>query len=274
MKVCAFGNSFMITIMEAIRASSLNGSVTFAGAWAGSFSISVADDVVKLGPGFHVSFAEHKGPDILLSDYDAFLIVGLRFNFQQAAKIYTRHRLWQHATRDHYIISEKALHSSIKDQLSLTLAVDIARSLRQHTDKPIFLIPEPNPIEEIKSIPLTTDRLKKAHEHFQGVFQDEVGIEVYSAFVRAAEAVANDLSAKFLPQPADTLTPVFSDNLYRVEFKPKFAPVPGITRPPMEGDIWHLNSVFGHRVMKQIEPLLTAASRTESSPSSRETSPQ
>ena len=256
----------MITIKEAIEGSALNGSVTFAGCYAGKFSISVAGDVVKLGPDFHLSFAEHKGPDILLSDYDAFLIVGLRLSFQHAAKIYTRHRLWQHAAEDHYIISEKALHSSIKDQLSLTLAVDLARSLRQHTDKPIFLIPEPNPIEEIKSIPLTTDRLKRAHEHFQVVFQDEVGIEVYNAFVRAAEAVANDLSAKFLPQPADTLTPVFSDNLYRVEFKPKFAPLPGITRPPMEGDIFHLNSVFGHRVLKQIEPLLTVASRTDSTP--------
>ena len=109
--------------------------------------------------------------------------------------------------------------------MSLSLAADLARSLRQHTDKPIFLIPEPNPIEEIKRIPLTNDRLKKAFESFQAVFQDEVGIEVYNAFVRAAEAVANDLSAKFLPQPADTLTPVFSDNRYRVEFKPKFAPI-------------------------------------------------
>ena len=252
----------MITIKEAIEDSSLNGSVTFAGSYAGSFSISVADDVVKLGPRFHVSLAEHKGPDVLLSDYDAFLIVGLRLNFQQAAKIYTSHRLWQHATKDHYIISESALHSAIKDELSLTLNINLARTLRQHTDKPIFLVPEPNPIEEIKSIPLTTDRLKKAHEHFQPVFQDKVGIEVYRAFVRAAEAVANDLSAKFLPQPADTLSPVFSDNLYRVESKPKFEQAPA--HVPMEGDIWHLNSLFGRRVVKQIEPLLTAVSRTES----------
>src|SRR5262245_16454917 len=154
----------MITIKEAIEASSLNGSVTFAGASAGRFSISVAGDVVKLGPDFHVSFAERTGPDILLSDYDAFLIVGLRLNFQQAAQIYIHHRLWQHAAEDHYIISEKALHSAIKDQLSCTIAVDLARSLRQQTDKPIFFIPEPNPIEEIKRIPLTTDRLKKSHK--------------------------------------------------------------------------------------------------------------
>ena len=169
-------------------------------------------------------------------------------------------------SRDHHIVSETALHSAIKDQLSLTVAADLARSLRQHTDKPIFLIPQPNPIEAIKRMPLTTDRLKEAFERFQVFFQDEVGIEVYSAFVRAAEAVANDLSAKFLPQPADTLTPVFSDNLYRVEFRPKFTPLPGGPGPPEEGDIFHLNALFGHHVMKQIEPLLTVASRTESAP--------
>ena len=56
-------------------------------------------------------------------------------------------------------------------------------------------------------MPLTTDQLKELHERFQVFFQDDVGIEVYSAFVRAAEAVADDLSAKFLPQPADTMTP-------------------------------------------------------------------
>ena len=59
--------------------------------------MSVAGDVVTPRPGSLLSFAERKGPDILLSDYDAFLIVGLRLSFQHAAKIYTRHRLWQHA---------------------------------------------------------------------------------------------------------------------------------------------------------------------------------
>jgi hypothetical protein len=256
----------MIAIKDAIEDSdsSLNGSITFAGCYAGSFSLSVAGDVIKPGPRFHLSFAEHKGPDLLLSDYDAFLIVGLRFNFQHAANIYRHHRLWQHATEDHYLISEKALQSSIKDQLSLTLAVDLARSLRQHTDKPIFFIPQPNPNEAIKSMPLTTDQLKELHERWQVFFKDEVGIEVYRAFVRAAEAVADDLSAKFLPQPADTMNPVFTDNFYRVEFKPKFEPDPRGAIPPREGDILHANPLFGHRVMKQIEPLLTVASRTGS----------
>ena len=269
MKVCAFGNSYMIAIKDAIEDSdsSLNGSVTFAGCYAGSFSLSVAGDVVKPGPRFHLSFAEHKGPDILLSDYDAFLIVGLRFNFQHAAKIYAKHRLWQHATADHYIISEKALESSIKDQLSLTIAVDLARSLRQQTDKPIFFIPQPNPSEAIKSMRLTTEQLKELYERWQVLFEDEVGIEVYRSFVRAAEAVADDLFAKFLPQPADTMTPVFTDNSYRVEFKPKFEPNPdGAAVPPREGDILHANPLFGHRVMKQIESLLTVASRAESTP--------
>jgi hypothetical protein len=258
----------MIAIKDAIEdsESSLNGSVTFAGCYAGSFSLSVAGDVVKPGPRFHLSFAEHTGPDLRLSDYDAFLIVGLRLNFQHAARIYAKHRLWQHATEDHYMISEKALQSAIKDQLSLTIAVDLARSLRQHTDKPIFFIPQPNPSEAIKSMPLTRDQLKEIHEQWQVFFQDEVGIEVYSAFVRAAEAVADDLSAKFLPQPADTMTPVFTDNRYRVEFKPKFEPTPSGVVPPREGDIFHANPLFGHRVMKQIEPLLTVASRTESTP--------
>jgi hypothetical protein len=256
----------MIAIKDAIEDSdsSLNGNVTFAGCYAGSFLLSFAGDVVKLGPRFHLSFAEHTGPDLRLSDYDAFLIVGLRFNFQHATKVYTKHRLWQHATEDHYIISEKALQSSIKDQLSRTLAVDLARSLRQHTDKPIFLIPQPNPNEALKSMPLTTDQLKELHERWQVFFQDDVGIAVYSAFVRAAEAVADDLSAKFLPQPADTMTPVFTDHCYRVALKPKFEPNPGGAVPPREGDILHANPLFGHRVMKQIEPLLTVASRTES----------
>ena len=268
MKVCAFGNSYMIAIKDAIEDSdsSLKGSVTFAGCYAGSFSLSVVGDVVKPGPRFHLNFAEHKGPDLLLSDYDAFLIVGLRFNFEHAAKIYAKHRLWQHATEDHHIISEKALQSSIKDQLSLTIAVDLARSLRQHTDKPIFLIPQPNPNEALKSMPLTTDQLKELHERWQVLFQDDVGIEVYSAFVHAAEAVADDLSAKFLPQPTDTMTPVFTDHCYRVAFKPKFEPDPRGAVPPREGDILHANTVFGHRVMKQIEPLLTVASRTEATP--------
>ena len=257
----------MIAIKDAIEDSDspLNGNVTFAGCYAGSFSLSFAGDVVKLGERFHLSLAEHTGPDLRLSDYDAFLLVGLRFNFQTAAKIYTKHRLWRHATVDHNIISEKALQSSIKDQLSRTLAVDLARSLRQHTDKPIFFIPQPNPNEALKSMPLTTDQLKELHERWQVFFQDDVGIEVYRAFVRAAEAVADDLSAKFLPQPADTMTPVVTDSSDRVTLKPKFAPGPrGV--PPREGDILHADTVFGRRVVKQIEPLLTVASRTESTP--------
>jgi hypothetical protein len=256
----------MIAIKDAIEDSDsfLKGNVTFAGCYAGSFALSVDGDVVKLGPRFHLSLAEHKGPDLRLSDYDAFLIVGLRFNFQHAATVYGKHRLWQHAIGDHYVISEKALHSVIKDKLSRTLAVDLARTLRQHTDKPIFLIPQPNPNEALKSMPLTTDQLKELHERFQVFFQDDVGIAVYSAFVRAAEALANELSAKFLPQPTDTMTPVFTDNSYRVTFKPKFERNPGGAVPPREGDILHANTVFGQRVMKQIEPLLTGSSRTES----------
>lgn len=264
MKVCAFGNSYMIAIKDAVEDSALNGSVTFVGGTAGKWSVSVAGDVVEPGPDALLFFAEGKGPDILLSDYDAFLIIGLRLSLQVATKIYCRRRrLWHHAAKEHHIISEKALHSAIKDLLSHTLAVDLARSLRQHTDKPIFLIPQPNPIEEIKSLALTTDQLKETYERWQVFFQDEVGIEGYSAFVRAAEAVANDLSAKFLPQPEDTLTPVFTNNLYRVEFKPKYES-DAYRRSPRANDMFHLNSIFGHRVVKQIEPLLTVASRTES----------
>ena len=262
MKVCAFGNSYMIAIKDAIEDSALNGSVTFVGGPAGKWSVSVAGDAVKPGPNALLFFAEGKGPDILLSDYDAFLIVGLRLSFQLATKIYRRHRLWHHAAKDHHIISEKALHSAITDQLSQTLAVDLARSLRQHTDKPIFLIPQPNPIEEIKSLALTTDKLKDTYERWQVFFQDEIAIEGYSAFVRAAEAIATDLSAKFLPQPEDTMTPVFSNNLYRVELKPKYEPGDRIPRRP--NDMLHLNPLFGHCVVKQIEPLLAVASRTES----------
>jgi hypothetical protein len=258
----------MIAVKDAIEESdsALNGNVTFAGCYAGSFSLSVVDGIVRPGPRFHLSFAEHKGPDLVLNDYDAFLIIGLRFNFQHATKIYTKHRLWQHATEDHYIISDKALESSIKDQLSHTIAVDLARSLRQHIDKPIFFIPQPNPNEALKSMPLTTDQLKELYERWQVFFQDDVGIDVYRAFVRAAEAIADDLSAKFIPQPADTMNPVFTDNSYRVDFKPKFEADPRGAVAPREGDIFHANTVFGHRVMKQVEPLLTAASRPESTP--------
>jgi hypothetical protein len=251
----------MIAIKDAIEDSdsSLNGNVTFAGCYAGSFSLSVEGDVVKTGPRFHLSFAEHKGPDILLSDYDAFVIVGLRLNFQPATKIYAKHRLWQHATEDHHIISEKALEASIKDQLSPTIAVDFARSLRQQTDKPIFLVPQPNPNEAIKTMPLTSDQQRELHERWQVFFEDEIGVDVYRAFVRAAESIAEDLSAKFLPQPADTMNPVFTNNIYRVAFKPKFEANPGGPIPPRDGDILHANPLFGHRVLKQIEPLLTGS---------------
>ena len=91
MKLCAFGNSYIVAIKHAIEDSSLNGSVTFVGGvYKGEFSISVAGDVVTPRPGSLLSFAERKGPDILLSDYDAFLIVGLKLSFQHAAKTYTK----------------------------------------------------------------------------------------------------------------------------------------------------------------------------------------
>ena len=242
MKLCFIGNSHMVAVREAAseRNSSLDEHITYV--FAPGFDLNAL--MVKDGnvvPGAlraRVKFAAGvNSASVRLDDYDAFVIVGLRFYVGACTTIYRDFRLWEHAAPKSALLSDAAFRHAVAGALGDTEALTIARRIREHTHKPILIVPQPSPLETIMVRDLSTPRARRGNALWGPLFDPACAERLYSVYVSAAASACRDCDVTFLPQPAETLSGAFTKR----EFQ----------RDKID-DIRHMNSAYGDHIIAQL----------------------
>ncbi len=85
---------------------------------------------------------------IVPSDYDAALLVGLQTGIKRLWGVYASHRLTKHAKSKHVIISNDCFDTTIDAMLGQSIAAKVLDMLAELGMRKIYLVPDPNTPEQ------------------------------------------------------------------------------------------------------------------------------
>lgn len=189
--------------------------------------------------------------ELVVADYDALCVVGLRFGVRAVTDLYARWRADSHHGQEgrFHLISDACFQDAVCDRLNASLAMVLVRKLRSITDRPILLGAQPAPSEVV----LTLDKCP------QGLLQATAANDVLAlrtAYDEACRRLATD-NVIVLDQPSSTLaSPVLSYDEYRRDSE---------TTP----DWMHMNIAFGEIALRELLSHLQASFEREGGPQER-----
>jgi hypothetical protein len=182
-----------------------------------------------------------------IADYDYFALFGLDLSPAIAVKFSENFRIWRANARvsDKRLLSRPAFIESVAGQLRRTLAIVVATKLRAATERPIFVVPQPCPVEGVLA-PLRGglfDLGKTSGKSIRWEAAAAMGTELYRLFVRAAQTTVSSLGISFLEQPAETRTlGILTKETYRY------------FDPAKKVDYAHMNAEYGAAVLRHLVP--------------------
>ncbi|TCI00525.1 hypothetical protein EJV46_07810 [Roseococcus sp. SYP-B2431] len=175
--------------------------------------------------------------EVDLDGYDRFVVIGLELSLGVCASIFSKYRCYRHYISDQdfdanvtQLVSDSVFQMALKGLISSTGSIRIVDRLRTATSKPIYIVPQPNPLENFKTIKPETDRQRRAFSKWHPMFPASITNELYQEFCWAATSIAKSHGSVFTEQPAATLNDSFTKSKYG--------------RNKL-GDIRHMNAEFG-----------------------------
>jgi hypothetical protein len=190
-------------------------------------------------PEVEESFAWTSGGlrEVVVAEYDAFLLVGLGFSFTSLARLYRDYRTpaQSQALRKRHAISGAAFDVAADGLVRGSLGMTLARVIRGITNRPILIAADPLPGE-------AAARGKEA-ELWQHLAAHPDGAALFAQFNAQAEREAKAAGITFLPQPAETRAalPYTRDALRRGAVRMRAT---GDT-PFEEEDVGHMGPDYG-----------------------------
>lgn len=256
MRACFIGNSYLVALKNGLdlEPSPLTGNVSFIFAPGSELQLTVdSESIVPTAQRAMISYASGVvSGEIKLADYDLFVVIGLGFGTGHCARMYRHWCLAKHMAGQRPI-SRAALAASITGMLKQTRAAAIVTQLRHHTARPIYLVPQPNPVGSLREAKPASVRATQTAEFWKPLFDDAVALELYEIYQGAANRAAHGLGALLLEQPADTRDPFFTREEYRLLSRDgKSFQQSGDKRVDIE-DYGHMNAAFGRRIIAEIE---------------------
>jgi hypothetical protein len=140
---------------------------------------------------------------VRLDDYDVHVMVGLGLAPYDVARIYERHRLLRHATKDLAVLSPDCLRSAARCIVEATLAVRMARAVKAQTAGPVFIMAQPALSERVLTAS-STPELKRRPDLGLILGDAELGTFLHGVFVEAVEAALEGTGVRFIDQPEET----------------------------------------------------------------------
>ncbi|MDR4306253.1 hypothetical protein IHQ68_06435 [Chelatococcus sambhunathii] len=248
------GNSYAIALKDGLEDSDLpcREDFSFLCAPGSELAITVADGRIVPTSERAMTFMARglSDGDMPLDDYDIFVLAGLGVGGSQCSRVYRSWRLAAHADERHSPISRAVLRAALGGLLRQTISYRIAAQIRAHTDKPIVIVPQPNPIARIKTVEPTTDRLRENFDRWGLFFDEAVAEELYSAFLDAARGAFGEIPAAFMEQPPSTRSGFFTRDEYQMKLRTTYdrsLQVPNTTE-----DVTHMNADFGRPTMETL----------------------
>ncbi len=155
-KIAVFGNSHLNAIKrgwDSIKSDYDGIELIFFGAPAGKIgTLTLCDGVLSTqdeSTKRYISQSSGGITEIVLNEYQGFILVGLEFDFLTIVDVYARHRLYKDLTPKHQLISKAAFDETILGKFRESIAMRIAKFLKSSSSEKILLMPAPFPSQEI-----------------------------------------------------------------------------------------------------------------------------
>lgn len=265
MTYCVIGNSHVGMLRAAARNGAGDGPslVYFAKAGSGLEKATIRGSVIAaLDPGLAAAQSKLGMPGTIdVATCGAVIFVGGAVSVFNAAQMLQTHRVWgwpvpagcaapasdRGSRDDRQLISEAAFVDGLADRARRGYSHRFARALRQASDVPMFLVPQPFPSEAA---------LDSAPPHgpgFRRLRDSGEGAALVSPLASALDqAFAEIEGIRVLHQPGDTVAYGF---LTARAFSRDAVRVNGDT-PQHGGDILHVGPAFGARVLDRVKAAL------------------
>lgn len=255
-RLCAIGNSHLAALRGAWDLG--NQPPGLQATWFGAMRDGIArlrlvDGALRANtPDLADSLAWTSGGrrEIVLGDYDAFLLVGLGLSFTSLARLYGANRTpaQSQELRVRRLVSSAVFDAATTGLVRDSLSLSLARIIRRVTPAPILVLADPLPGEIAahgKEASLWTHLAANAD-----------GADLMRRFHNTAEKEASSAGAIFLPQPdATRAAPPFShDRLRRGAVRMRAT---GDT-PFEDEDPGHMGPEYGTHVLAAAAQLLAA----------------
>ncbi len=201
--------------------------------------------------------------DVDLDRHDAFVVVGLGLSPRICAEIYRYARPFRHSTSDFELVSEACFRSILGRAISSTTAFSICKMLREHSKKPIYIVPQPAPLEVLETWTMPQkprgreprakiwarfQRYADLLEVYRPFIDEEAGPFAMELFEKALETSSHRWGVNPIAQPKDTLHKALTKSCY-VRDKGSRAL-----------DVVHTNSDFGAKILQQLSDALSLRS--------------
>jgi hypothetical protein len=204
-RVCFLGNSHLLPVASAWKREPRGLEATFIGAPGGELKgLAISDG--KLTPSCELR-AKLTGignvAEATLSDFDAFVIVGLHFTVARCAQLFASHRAWRldgeaaAGADGRPLASRRRLVASTRESLRQIVAMSLAAGLRRVTPAPVLLLAQPGMSERVLEVDSGLGELWRAL-HERGCEP-----EVRSIYDEARAELAGE--EWILDQPAETI---------------------------------------------------------------------
>jgi hypothetical protein len=175
--------------------------------------------------------------EVELKEDAAFIVVGMGLSPLLVAKSYASTRLFSHMSRRMTMVSAECLEEILVEQIRFCGAFNIARLIRENSDRPIFVVPQPSLIETAKTF-VFQDRLQqRSMELWQPLLDNSVGEILLPIYERALARAADRENLIAVAQPASTMTGI----LTRAEYQRK------------PDDFRHGNPSYGAHVLRRLK---------------------
>lgn len=187
-------------------------------------------------------------PVVRVEDHEAFVVVGLGYGLHPVASVYSHVRSDAHSpAAERPLVSEACFTATTSDVLAATKAFRVAQCLRQMTEAPVLLAPQPLPAWWIREFPGTVGDLYREIE--DNGDRSRVALDY-------RRAISSSAGAEVLPQhPATVVDDIFTAPTYTLGDPAVTEEGSGYAR----GDYYHGNVAWGEHVAAQIDARLVAA---------------
>ncbi len=247
MKICLLGDSHLAAIKAGSSGLKTTHKLDFFGSPRDSMSgLSLQDTALLPGSGSLAEMLKVTSGGqtrIELADYDQFILVGLGFSFTRLARMHQRYRLFSGVSdlKHRYLISEDCRELAMAGLFEMSLAIDLAKTIRSASEAPILLVPEP-----FRSISVLDSTEEVELWSYMSDRTDDL-LTVYRTMQRRCEALLPNF--RVLEQPDETIDRVFT----RSEFAEA---APRMTANGFESytapDFGHMGPLYGTRVLTEV----------------------
>ena len=247
-RICVIGNSHLAALkkgMEQPSARTLSAEFTFYGApgkTLSSFGVKdgclVTDDPAALKA---IRITNGKDSVLRLSDFDYFVIVGLRFSIMLITRVYAAHRTCQHVYKRgaQYLVSDSCFGEAAFGALHDSLAVQLASKIRTATDTRILICGQPMPSESFA----------QKFPWWRGLARSDDSSELARIMENAGKSIPLK-NVTYVPQPPDTkANPVLTLASYSTG-SVRLTRDMAAAHDPDDGI--HMNAHYGARVLEQL----------------------